>query len=259
MQRLYASQATVEQMTWHANHQREEGSMCHPSDAEAWRHFDRTHHDFAVDPCNVRLDLCMDGFALHGQYGRTYSCWPVILTPYNLPTGKCMSFEYMFLTMVIPGPSNLKHLIDVYLESLIEELQNLWHMGVLMCDSARDETFTMRTALMLTVNDLPTYVMASGWSSVGVMGCQVCMEDTRAFYLQNGRKMCYFDCHREFLPPDHPYRRNKKAITNDRVERKVAHPRFTGEQRRDWVEEFSLAVEVPLSLSDEYITHATTY
>ncbi|KAL0406334.1 UNVERIFIED_CONTAM: hypothetical protein Slati_3947300 [Sesamum latifolium] len=35
LQRLYASQATAKQITWHANHQTEEGSMCHPSDVEA--------------------------------------------------------------------------------------------------------------------------------------------------------------------------------------------------------------------------------
>ncbi|KAL2243720.1 UNVERIFIED_CONTAM: hypothetical protein Sindi_0490000 [Sesamum indicum] len=34
LQRLYALEATVEQITWHANHQTEEGSMCNPSDAE---------------------------------------------------------------------------------------------------------------------------------------------------------------------------------------------------------------------------------
>ncbi|KAL0439468.1 UNVERIFIED_CONTAM: hypothetical protein Slati_2429800 [Sesamum latifolium] len=193
-------QVTAEHMTWHANHQTEEGSMCHPSDAEAWRHFDRTHPDFAAEPRNARLSLCTDGFAPHGQYGRTYSCWPVILTPYNLPPGMCMSSEYMFLTMVIPGPSNSKRLIDVYLKPLVEELQNLWHVGILTRDSVRDETFVMRAALMWTVNDLPAYRMASGWSSTGVMGCPVCMKDTRAFYLQNGRKACYFDCHRQFLP-----------------------------------------------------------
>ncbi|KAL0457812.1 UNVERIFIED_CONTAM: hypothetical protein Slati_0408400 [Sesamum latifolium] len=142
------------------------------------RHFDRTHPGFAAEPRNVRLGLCTDGFAPYEQYGRTYSCWPVILTPYNLPLGMCMSSEYMFLKMVIPGPSNPKCLIDVYLELLIEELQNLWHVGVLTRDSARDETFAMRAALMWTVNDLPTYGMASGWSSASVMGCPVCMEDT---------------------------------------------------------------------------------
>ncbi|KAL0448040.1 UNVERIFIED_CONTAM: hypothetical protein Slati_1931900 [Sesamum latifolium] len=143
----------------------EEGSMCHPSDAEAWRHFDRTHPNFAVEPRNVRLGLCTDGFAPYGQYDRTYFCWPVILTPYNLSPGMCMSSEYMFLTMVIPGLSNPKRLIDVYLEPLIEELQKLWHVGVLTRDSARDERFAMRAALMWTVNDLPAYGMASGWST----------------------------------------------------------------------------------------------
>ncbi|KAL0427435.1 UNVERIFIED_CONTAM: hypothetical protein Slati_2918300 [Sesamum latifolium] len=77
-----------------------------PSNAEAWRHIDRTHPNFAAEPRNVRLGLCTDGFAPHAQYGRTYSCWPVILTPYNLPPGMCISFEYMFLMMVIPDPSN---------------------------------------------------------------------------------------------------------------------------------------------------------
>ncbi|KAL0293645.1 UNVERIFIED_CONTAM: hypothetical protein Sradi_6926100, partial [Sesamum radiatum] len=84
----------------------------------------------------------------------------------------CMSSEYMFLMMVIPGPSSPKRLIDVYLESLIEELQNLWHVGVLTIDNARDETFAMRVALMWTINHLPTYGMAFGWSSAGVMGVQ---------------------------------------------------------------------------------------
>ncbi|KAK4397871.1 hypothetical protein Sango_1262600 [Sesamum angolense] len=109
-------------MTWYANHQTEERSTCHPSNAEAWRHFDRTYPDFAVEPRNVRLDLCTAGFLLHGQYSCIYPCWPVILTPYNLPPQMCMSFEYMLLMMVIPGLSNPKYLIDVYVELLIEEL-----------------------------------------------------------------------------------------------------------------------------------------
>ncbi|KAL0428621.1 UNVERIFIED_CONTAM: hypothetical protein Slati_3036900 [Sesamum latifolium] len=64
--RLYALPATTEHMTWHACHQTEEGSMCHPSDAEAWRHFDQSYPDFAMEPRNVRLILCTNGFAPHG-------------------------------------------------------------------------------------------------------------------------------------------------------------------------------------------------
>ncbi|KAL0442266.1 UNVERIFIED_CONTAM: hypothetical protein Sradi_0165500 [Sesamum radiatum] len=110
----------------------------------------------------------------------------------------------------------------------------------------------MCTALMCTVNDLPTYGMAFRWNTSSVIGCLVCVEATRAFYLQNGRKACYFDCHRQFLSPDHPYRRNKKVVIKNQVEKKVTRPRLTGEQICDWVEEFSPAVEVPPSLSDGY-------
>ncbi|KAL0288832.1 UNVERIFIED_CONTAM: hypothetical protein Sradi_7087900 [Sesamum radiatum] len=154
-------------MTWHATYQTEEGSMCHPSDAEAWKHFHRMYPDFAEKPHNVRLGLCTDGFAPHGQYGRTYSYESAIITPYNLPPGTWMNSEYIFLTMVIPSPSNLKHLIDVYLEPLIEELLKLWYVGVRTYDHATDQAFIMRAALMWIVNDKPAYGMASKWSIFG--------------------------------------------------------------------------------------------
>ncbi|KAK4402397.1 hypothetical protein Sango_0980400 [Sesamum angolense] len=127
----------------------------------------------------------------------------------------CMSSEYMFLTMVMPDTSNPKRLIDVYLEPLIQVLLQLWHVGVRTYDHATDRAFIMRAALMLIVNNLPAYSMTSGWSTVGVMGCPICMDDTRAFHLKYGRKACYFDCYRQFSPEQHPYQRNKKAFTKN--------------------------------------------
>ncbi|KAL0324581.1 UNVERIFIED_CONTAM: hypothetical protein Scaly_2425200 [Sesamum calycinum] len=85
--------------------------------------------------------------------------------------------------------------------------------------------------------------MAFGWSSVGVMGCPICMNDTRAFHLQHSRKTYYFDYHRQFLPAHHSYRRNKKAFTKNRVENKVARPRLIGDQILDRVANISPAVE----------------
>ncbi|KAL2228759.1 UNVERIFIED_CONTAM: hypothetical protein Sindi_1855600, partial [Sesamum indicum] len=79
-------------------------------------------------PRNVRLSLWTDGRAPHGQYGRTYSCRPIILTAIQSPLGMCMSAEVI---MVILDPSNPKRFINVYLEPLIEDLQNLRHVGVL--------------------------------------------------------------------------------------------------------------------------------
>ncbi|KAL0363997.1 UNVERIFIED_CONTAM: hypothetical protein Sangu_0497300 [Sesamum angustifolium] len=152
--------------------------------------------------------------------------------------------------MVIPGPSNLKRLIDVYLEPLIEELLQLWHVGVRTYDHTIDRAFLMQAALMWTVNDLPAYGMASRWSTAGVMGCSFCMDDARAFHLQYYRKACYFDCHRQFLPTHHPYRKNKKAFTKNCIENKVTRPRLTGDQILDRFA--SSVVEMLLSLPDGY-------
>ncbi|KAL0375614.1 UNVERIFIED_CONTAM: hypothetical protein Scaly_0679000 [Sesamum calycinum] len=90
--------------------------------------------------------------------------------------------------MVILDPSNLKHLINVYLELLIEELLQLCHMGVRTYDHAIVKAFMMRAVLMWTVNNLPAYEMTSGWSIMGVMVCPARINDTRAFHLQHGRK-----------------------------------------------------------------------
>ncbi|KAL0445947.1 UNVERIFIED_CONTAM: hypothetical protein Slati_1722600 [Sesamum latifolium] len=71
LQRFYASSTTVEHMSRHATHETENGVMCHPSDVEAWKHFNKTHPKFASEFHNVRLGLClmvlplMDNMANH--------------------------------------------------------------------------------------------------------------------------------------------------------------------------------------------------
>ncbi|KAL0387661.1 UNVERIFIED_CONTAM: hypothetical protein Sradi_2647900 [Sesamum radiatum] len=210
--------------------------------------------DFATEPRNVRLGLCADGFAPHGQYGKSYSCWPVIIMPYNLPPRMCMKPEYMFLSLIIPGPANPKRLINVYLQPLIEELVQLWQVGAQTYDAFRKEFFMMRATLMWTVNDFPAYGMLSSWSTAGIMGCLICMDNTGAFHLQHGRKACYFDCHRQFLKAGHPYRRNKKAFTKGRVEKNEAPPRSNGEEVWHSVRYFKSAIEDPVSYPPGYGT-----
>ena len=77
----------------------------------------------------MRLGLCTDGFQPYGQSGQQYSSWPVILTPYNLPPWMCMKEEYIFLTVIVPGPKNPKNKLDVFLQPLIAELKELWEVG----------------------------------------------------------------------------------------------------------------------------------
>lgn len=218
LQRLYASPATASNMRWHCENVREEGVLIHPSDGEAWKHFDRTYPNFAEETRNVRLGLCSDGFSPFNMLGRSYSCWPVIVTPYNLPPSMCMREEYLFLTLIIPGPKNPKGKIDVFLQPLIDELKLLWDVGVTTYDISRAQNFQMKAALMWTINDFPAYGMLSGWSTAGRLSCPYCMEQSKAKTLKHGRKTSFFDCHRRFLPMDHPYRRNKNNFTKNKQE-----------------------------------------
>ncbi|KAM3205449.1 hypothetical protein P3L10_028859 [Capsicum annuum] len=122
--------------------------MRHPSNSEVWKHFNQTHPFFAVEPRNVRLGLCTDDFQSFSQYRRKYSLWIVIVTPYNLPPEMCMKETYMFLTIIIPGPNNPKHKIDIYLQPLIKELTLLWETGVEEFDISKRQNFQLRAALI---------------------------------------------------------------------------------------------------------------
>ncbi|KAK2444001.1 hypothetical protein QL285_015063 [Trifolium repens] len=201
--------------------------MRHPCDGLALKHFNAMHPDFAEDPRNVRLGLCSDGFTLYIQASATpYSCWPVIVTPYNLPPDMCMTKPYMFLSCIIPGPSNPTDGIDVYLQPLIDDLKRLW-IGESTYDIAKKENFTMRAALMWTINDFPAYGMLSGWSTHGKLACPHCMEHTKSFNLKKGGKASWFDCHRRFLPANHQFRRKKNFFKLETTETDGPPPKIT--------------------------------
>ncbi|GAU47807.1 hypothetical protein TSUD_404120, partial [Trifolium subterraneum] len=190
-------------------------------------HFNAMHPDFAKDPRNVRLGLCSDGFTPYIQASATpYSCWPIIVTPYNLPPDTCMTKPYMFLSCIIPGPSNPTNGIDVYLQPLIDDLKRLW-IGELTYDIARKENFTMRAALMWTINGFPAYGMLSGWSTHGKLACPHCMNHTKSFTLKKGGKASWFDCHRRFLPANHQFRRKKNLFKKDTIKTDGPPPKIT--------------------------------
>jgi hypothetical protein len=225
-------------MTWHQAHDAVDGVMVHHSDGEAWKLFNSVHPQFSAESRNVRLGLCTDGFNLFGSFAASYSCWPVILTVYNLPPGMCMRPEFMFLSIIIPGPSSPGRNIDVCLRPLIDELAQLWSSGALTYDISRKQNFLMRAALMWAINDFPAYGMLSGWSTHGKLACPYCMENNKAFTPANGGKTSFFDCHRRFLPLYHRYRKNIKDFFVGRVEKDVASLHLSGEELHDVVSEY---------------------
>ncbi|XP_023639601.1 uncharacterized protein LOC111830945 [Capsella rubella] len=119
----------------------------------------------------------------------------------------------------VPGPKHPKRALDIFLQPLIHELKQLWNEGVQTFDYSKKQNFNMRAVLMWTISDFPAYGMLSGWTTHGRLSCPYCMERTDAFQLKNGRKPCWFDCHRRFLPLHHPYRKNKKWFRKNKVVR----------------------------------------
>ena len=73
LKRLYASMRSAPHMRWHREYRRPPGVLSHPSDGEAWKHFDNVYPDFASEPRNVRLGLRADGFTPFSNATSPYS------------------------------------------------------------------------------------------------------------------------------------------------------------------------------------------
>jgi hypothetical protein len=92
------TEESTKQMTWHKNgHRYYPEKMVHPSDGEAWTHFDNIHREKAQEACNVRVALATDGFNPYGQLSAPYTCWPVFVIPINLPQGNLSTTEHIFV------------------------------------------------------------------------------------------------------------------------------------------------------------------
>ncbi|KAA0051654.1 uncharacterized protein E6C27_scaffold60G00190 [Cucumis melo var. makuwa] len=121
----------IEDMRWHKDKRCEtEGILRHPADTEGWKHFDEQYPCFALDTRNVRLAFSSDRFNPFGNMSTSYIMWPVILIPYNLPPWKCMKASFTFLFLLIPGPRSPGKEIDIFLEPLINELNELCVDGI---------------------------------------------------------------------------------------------------------------------------------
>ncbi|XP_071740713.1 uncharacterized protein [Rutidosis leptorrhynchoides] len=154
------SSVTAKDVVWHATGQcKEEGKMRHPVDGISWKKFDARYPDFASEPRNVRLGLSSDGFNPFGNMNNAYN-------------------SSFMLTLLIPGPKLPRKDMDVFLRPLVDELKDLWSNGVETKDSFTNSVFTMRVALLMTINDFPAHSSLSGWSGQGYYACSICNVDT---------------------------------------------------------------------------------
>ena len=143
----------------------------------------------------------------------SYSIWPVIVFPYNLPLNMCMRKEYNFLTLMVPGPYSLGKCLDVYMRPLIDELQGLWENGLPTFDRHGQTSFMMKAAVIWTISDYPAYGMFSGQQTKGYKACPVCLDDINSS--RHADKICFLGS-RRWLDEDHEWRWDAEAF--DRTE-----------------------------------------
>ena len=91
-------------------------------------------------------------------------CGQVILTMYNLPPELCMEQKFLFMSILFTSQKHLKRSLDIFLQTLIDKLKELWSIGASTYDCSTKTNFTMRAVLMWTISDFPAYGTLSGWA-----------------------------------------------------------------------------------------------
>ncbi|KAF7152217.1 hypothetical protein RHSIM_Rhsim01G0128800 [Rhododendron simsii] len=225
LKRLYMSKKIADDMRWHKEKRVDDDTLRHPADGEEWKNFDQQHSMFSKDARNVRLGLATDGFNPFGSMSSSYSMWPVIIMPYNLPPWKCMKEAFCMMSLLIPGKTAPGGEIDVYLRPLIDELKELWMDGVETYDASNGKTFRMHAAIMWTINDFPAYANLSGWSTKGYLACPICNKNASSQCLRS--KIGYTGA-RRFLPENHIWRKCK--LFNGKIETRSRPSELSGEE-----------------------------
>jgi hypothetical protein len=151
-------------MRWHAEGRTNDGALRHSADGEAWKAFDNLYPAFSADSRNVRLGLMSDRFNPFGNMSASHSTWLVMLVPYNMPPWMSMKQTSFILSLIIPG-SRSPGIDD------IDELQELWSVGVRTFDVSTKQYFMMQAQLMWTINDFLAYENLSGWPTRGAKAC----------------------------------------------------------------------------------------
>jgi len=90
----------------------------------------------------------------------------------------CMKQSYFLMPLLIPGPNAPRNYINIYLQPLIQELKELWEVGVKTYDNSKKEMFQLHACLLWTVSDFLAYSNLFGWSTKGKYACPCCQANT---------------------------------------------------------------------------------
>jgi hypothetical protein len=139
--------------------------------------------------------------------------------PYNLLPNKCLKQGFIFLALVILGLKELKKQMNIFVHLLMEELKELWQ-GLDAYDSHLKCQFNLHATYLWSIHDYLAYDKFDAWRVHGQLNCPICMDDFDAFRLQHVKRISFFDCHRRFLPSNHPFRCDGQSFLKGKTVRK---------------------------------------
>jgi hypothetical protein len=101
----------------------------------------------------------------------------------------------------------------------MEELKELWqgadaYHNYLKC------RFNLCVAYLWSIHNYLAYGKFTDWCVHYRLNCPICMDDYDAFRLQHGKKVSFFDCHRKFLPSNHPFKCDIRSFLKGKTVRK---------------------------------------
>ena len=226
LQRMFSSKKLSSLNMWHHFHKSEDGKMRHTADSPQWQ-FVHTQlepeagaNTFGQDPRDLHLGLALDGMNPYSEKRSTLSLTPVIMFNYNLPPWMVTKKYFVMLCLLIPTQLSLTGSnLDVFLQPLVDELQQLWSRAWVITRDARAYNgvshFNMRVVLLWTLHDFPAYGLISGLTTKGFKACPVCGPHTISRRSKLLKKNIYCSCHRRYLPPDHYFRGAGAAFDNE--------------------------------------------
>ena len=153
-----------------------------------------------------------------------------------------MKDSYFILTLLILGPQTPGKDMNVFLRPLINELKDLWVLGLETRDTVDNSVFTMCAALLWLVNDFPTQNNLSGWSG-RYKAYLTYNEDTPSLRVKG--KNIYFG-RRRFFPITQSMKQNRKF--KGKVEKRPPPRRWTTE---DILRQMSL---LPVTLPGKHMS-----
>jgi hypothetical protein len=80
--------------------------------------------------------------------------------------------------------------------------------------------FNLCPAYLCSIHGYLAYGKFVSWCVHGPQNCPICIDDSDAFRLEQGKKVSFFDCYQRFLPLNHSFRSDRRLFLKGKTVRK---------------------------------------